>query len=70
VAQSTITHVEAGKHAVPHSGGPIFAKPGGQFTQIGITSWGIGCGAPDRPGVYAEVNNPSIRGFITNTPSK
>jgi secreted trypsin-like serine protease len=48
------------------SGGPMFAKPGGRLTQIGITSWGVGCGAPDFPGVYAEVNDPSIRGFIKN----
>jgi secreted trypsin-like serine protease len=52
------------------SGGPLFAKPGGEFTQIGITSWGVGCGAPDRPGVYAEVNNSSIRDFITNAAGK
>lgn len=52
------------------SGGPMFAKPGGKFTQIGITSWGIGCGAAGYPGVYAEVNNSSIRGFITNSASK
>jgi secreted trypsin-like serine protease len=70
VVQSTIAPLEAGKHAKPHSGGPMFAKPDGQFTQIDITSWGIGCGAPDRPGVCAEVNNPSIRGFITNAASK
>ena len=52
------------------SGGPMFSKPNGKFTQIGITSWGIGCGASGYPGVYAEVNNPSIRGFITNAASK
>ena len=52
------------------SGGPIFALAGGTYTQIGITSWGIGCGASGYPGVYAEVNNSSIRGFITTAASK
>lgn len=52
------------------SGGPMFAKVSGKFTQIGITSWGEGCGAEGYPGVYAEVNATSIRGFITNAASK
>ena len=52
------------------SGGPIFALAGGKYTQIGITSWGIGCGASGYPGVYAEVNASSIRGFITTAASK
>lgn len=48
------------------SGGPMFTRVAGRYTQIGITSFGAGCGAPNHPGVYAEVNNSSIRGFITN----
>lgn len=52
------------------SGGPIFALAGGKYTQIGITSWGDGCGASGYPGVYAEVNASSIRGFITTAASK
>jgi secreted trypsin-like serine protease len=47
------------------SGGPLFAQVSGKYTQIGITSWGFGCAA-GKPGVYAEVNKPSIRAFITN----
>jgi secreted trypsin-like serine protease len=43
---------------------------GGKYTQIGITSFGAGCGAKGVPGVYAEVNNPSIRSFITSAASK
>ena len=43
---------------------------GGEYTQIGITSTGAGCGAKGVPGVYAEVNNPSIRSFITSAASK
>jgi trypsin len=43
------------------SGGPLFAP--GSRTQVGITSFGK-CGPRRYPGVYAEVNNPSIRNFI------
>ena len=54
------------------SGGPMFAgngSSGGKYTQIGITSYGAGCGAKGVPGVYTEVNNPSIRSFITSEAS-
>jgi secreted trypsin-like serine protease len=51
------------------SGGPLFTQVSGKYTQIGITSWGIGCAA-GKPGVYAEVNNPSIRDFITKAATK
>lgn len=46
------------------SGGPLFKKTGGEYYQIGITSFGAGCGAPGHPGVYTEVNSPSVRSFI------
>lgn len=52
------------------SGGPMFTRASGRYTQIGITSFGAGCGAPGAPGVYAEVNSPSIRNFITNAANK
>lgn len=53
---------------VGDSGGPLFTTDtGGGFVQMGVVSWGIGCGLPDYPGVYAEVNNSSIRSFITTT---
>lgn len=48
------------------SGGPLFDMVAGRYTQIGITSWGIGCAADGYPGVYAEVNAPAIRPFIVN----
>ena len=47
------------------SGGPLF-KPTAPRTQVGIVSFGIGCGRASFPGVYAEVNNSSIRSFIVN----
>lgn len=46
------------------SGGPLFATTGGRRVQIGIVSYGLGCAVPTSPGVYSEVNNPSIRSFI------
>ena len=33
---------------------------------MGIVSWGIGCGKNHFPGVYAEVNSPTIWSFITS----
>lgn len=49
------------------SGGPMFLKrSGGKVFQIGITSFGAGCGARGYPGVYAETNATEIRPFIMN----
>lgn len=36
------------------SGGPLVVDQGGTWTQVGITSWGIGCGG-EYPGVYSRV---------------
>jgi secreted trypsin-like serine protease len=47
------------------SGGPMWATTPQGRRQIGITSFGRGCGARGYPGVYAEVNASSIRSFIT-----
>jgi secreted trypsin-like serine protease len=52
------------------SGGPMFAKVSDRYTQIGVTSFGAGCGASGYPGVYAEVNASAIRNFITNAAIK
>ncbi|MEJ7842347.1 MAG: serine protease [Rubrobacter sp.] len=47
------------------SGGPIFVeKSTGSVRQIGITSFGDGCGVRGIPGVYAEANSDDIRPFI------
>lgn len=48
------------------SGGPLFGTlADGRRVQFGIVSYGLGCAIPGFPGVYGEVNNPSIRGFIS-----
>jgi len=59
------------------SGGPLFVSrapdngaSSAKYTQIGITSFGPGCGTERYPGVYTEVNNPSIRSFIKSAASK
>lgn len=46
------------------SGGPLFVPTQNGRFQIGITSFGNGCGARGFPGVYAETNAGSIRNFI------
>jgi len=37
------------------SGGPLQMGTSGRWTQVGIVSWGIGCGKSDYPGVYTRV---------------
>jgi secreted trypsin-like serine protease len=39
------------------SGGPLVVPDGGDWLQIGITSFGLGCGVPGFPGVYTEVDH-------------
>ena len=46
------------------SGGPLFINASGRYTQVGITSFGYGCGASGYPGVYTEVNASSVRNFV------
>jgi trypsin len=50
------------------SGGPLFGNlADGRLVQIGIVSYGLGCATPEFPGVYGEVNNPSVHDFLTST---
>ena len=48
------------------SGGPLFATSGGRRVQLGVVSYGTGCGVPTFPGVYSEVNESGIRAFISS----
>ncbi len=58
---------KAGKDACyGDSGGPMFARQDDKRYQIGITSFGRGCGARGYPGVYTEVNAREVRSFIVN----
>jgi secreted trypsin-like serine protease len=50
------------------SGGPLFVRTvTGKFTLVGITSWGVGCGAAGFPGVYTRLSNPDIGFFVLTT---
>jgi secreted trypsin-like serine protease len=49
------------------SGGPLFATTtSGDVIQVGIVSYGIGCAKQRFPGVYTEVNSPTVRDFIAD----
>lgn len=46
------------------SGGPLYVLQDGRQVQVGVTSWGFGCGRPDFYGVYTDVN--AYRGWMSN----
>jgi len=54
---------QAGKDSCSgDSGGPMQIGNGDTWTQIGVVSWGIGCGKSQYPGVYSRV--ASLRDWI------
>ena len=48
------------------SGGPLVVQGDFGPVQLGVVSYGFGCAVPTFPGVYSEVNSPSVRTFITD----
>lgn len=47
------------------SGGPLFVETlHGGAIQIGVTSWGFGCGATGFPGVFTRLGNVDIGNFV------
>lgn len=51
------------------SGGPLVVPSGASYAQVGIVSFGAGCGMPDVPGVYTRVSRYTdwIAGKIGST---
>lgn len=62
-------HLTGGKDACQgDSGGPLICVKDEQPILVGVTSWGLGCGRPNSPGVWTKVTTyePWIRTLMAN----
>ncbi|WP_455361455.1 S1 family peptidase [Streptomyces sp. SYSU K21746] len=50
------------------SGGPLFRKVSGRTYQIGIVSYGDGCGEQGAPGVYASTSSAELWNTLAESP--
>jgi secreted trypsin-like serine protease len=48
---------------------PVSENNPSQWRLVGITSWGVGCARPKKPGVYTRVAAPDIRNWIIDASS-
>lgn len=39
------------------SGGPLLRRDGSSWVQVGIVSWGVGCGRAEYPGIYTQISH-------------
>jgi secreted trypsin-like serine protease len=46
------------------SGGPLLVGRGSTLRQVGIVSFGLGCGRPGHPGVYSRLGEGRVRTFV------
>jgi secreted trypsin-like serine protease len=46
------------------SGGPLVVGRGSTLRQVGIVSFGRGCGRPGHPGVYSRLGEGRVRAFV------
>ena len=46
------------------SGGPMMVSDGAFLVLAGLTSWGIGCADPAKPGVYTRLGAPALNQWV------
>ncbi|MGW8885656.1 S1 family peptidase [Streptomyces sp. NPDC055749] len=60
--------VEAKDSCQGDSGGPLFRKVSGRTYQIGIVSYGEGCGEQGAPGVYTSTSSAKLWNTLNESP--